>query len=191
MSMRYVAAAVLGLAASSAEAVTVVDGNCTSVTASAGCLFTGNIAPSTFAETQAAYNIYNDTHPSAAPDITLNYLFKTDDGADFPGSITGAGTASGSWSTPGFLVSFLAVKAGNNFVLYQLATPALSGLWNTFNIPFRNNPRDLSHLAFFDTADDGSGTGSAVPEPATWGLMMVGFTMIGLVARRRTRVVSA
>jgi len=30
-----------------------------------------------------------------------------------------------------------------------------------------------------------------VPEPATWGLMIVGFGMIGVVARRRKAVVTA
>ena len=31
----------------------------------------------------------------------------------------------------------------------------------------------------------------AVPEPATWGLMIVGFGMVGLTARRRNRAVVA
>lgn len=32
----------------------------------------------------------------------------------------------------------------------------------------------------------GNGTGTAVPEPATWGLMIAGFAMVGAAARRRT-----
>ena len=179
---------------SSAQAAVpvVVDGNCISVTDVAGCLFTNNIAPNTVAATEAAYNIYNDTHPSADPDIALAYLFKSDDGLGFLGSITGGGTASGTWSTPGYLISFLAVKASNNFVLYQLATPASNGSWDTFDIPFRQNPHDLSHLTFFGEADDGGGgTGSDVPEPATWAMLLSGFGMVGLATRRRNRAVSA
>ena len=34
----------------------------------------------------------------------------------------------------------------------------------------------------------GPGNGSTVPEPATWGLMIAGFTMVGLGARRRRGV---
>lgn len=181
MSKCSLIAITLGLVATSAGAVSVVDGNCTSVTSSSGCLFTNNIAPNTVTETQTAYNTYNDTHPTAAPDIILNYLFKSDDGAGFKGTITGAGTSSGTWSTPGYLVTFLAVKAANNFVLYELTAPASSGTWNTFNIPYKNNPHDLSHLAFFD----GGGTGSTVPEPATWALMLGGFAIVGAGMRRR------
>jgi hypothetical protein len=155
---------------------------CVSVASAHGCLFDGNIAPSTFAETQSDYNLYNNTHPLANPDITLNYLFKSDDGAGFLGSLTGGGGTSGTWSTPGYLISFVAVKASNAFVLYKLAAPASSGSWNTLDIPFRNNPHALSHLAFF------GGAGGAVPEPATWAMMIIGFGAAGSVLRRRRAV---
>lgn len=36
-----------------------------------------------------------------------------------------------------------------------------------------------------------SGNATAVPEPATWGLMITGFGMVGFAARRRTRAVVA
>ncbi|MBC7522579.1 MAG: PEP-CTERM sorting domain-containing protein [Sandarakinorhabdus sp.] len=191
--------ALTGLVAAPAAATSAVDvvaTNCISVTNSAGCLFTGNIAPSTVTDTQTAYNLFNDTHPSANPDITLTYLFKSDD-VGFPGSLTGGLGTSGTWSTPGYLVDFLAVKAANNFVLYQLATPASSGSWNTFNIPYLNkkgegNPHDLSHLAFFGKADDGGGdgTGNTVPEPASWAMLITGFSLVGFAARRRQRLES-
>lgn len=35
------------------------------------------------------------------------------------------------------------------------------------------------------------GTATAVPEPATWGLMLAGFVMVGAAARRRSRAVAA
>ncbi len=90
---------------------------------------------------------------------------------------------SGTWSTPGFLVSYLAVKASNQFVLYKLDDPASSGSWNTFDIPYRNNPHDLSHLAFFGTLIGDS----TVPEPATWTMLIVGMGLVGLASRRRGR----
>ena len=36
-----------------------------------------------------------------------------------------------------------------------------------------------------------SGTATAVPEPATWGLLLVGFGMVGVAARRRQTTVTA
>ena len=171
-------ASLLAFGSIPANAVTVVDGNCVSVADLAGCLFDGNIAPGTVLETQNAYNTYNDTNPSAQPDIVLNFLTKSDDG-NFSafGSITGEGASSGTWSLPGYLVDYIAVKASNQFVLYATGG-ASSGSWNTFNIPFVNNPHEMSHLAFF---------GSVVPEPATWGMMILGIGFVGSVLRRRQR----
>lgn len=183
MKIRFlVAAGVLALSAAPALAtstVDVVDGSCISVSNAAGCKFTGNIGTVQFnADTQAAYNLYNDTHPTANPDIVLNYI--TD-------STAGANTTSGTWSLPGYLVDFLAVKAGNFFVLYKLASPASSGTWNTFQILNKQgNPLGLSHLAFFGTRDDGIDPGGGeVPEPATWAMLLAGFGMVGFASRRR------
>lgn len=174
--------------ASPAIASTVVDGKCVSVTDTAGCLFDGNINPNPdpmnvngFKNAENAYNTYNNSHPSAAPDITLNFLGDTDDASfgALGGTFTGAGTTSGTWSLPGYLVNFVAVKAGPQFVLYQLATPADSGSWDTFDILVgRGNHPALSHLVFF-------GTPGGIPEPATWAMMIAGFGLTGAAMRRR------
>lgn len=168
----------LAIAAPASAAVTVVNGSCASVSDANGCLFQGNIAPNTVLETQNAYNAYNNTHPGANPDITLNYLFKSDDpGMGFT-LTSGAGTSSGSWATPGYLIDFIAVKSANNFVLYKLSSPVSSGSWDTLDIPFNRNPHELSHLAFF-------GSVAAVPEPATWAMMLLGFFGLGAALRSR------
>jgi hypothetical protein len=171
------------LIASPASASTVVAANCVSVTASAGCLFSGNINDNpnagnvnSYKNAEAAYNLFNDTHATANPDITLNLLGGTDSG--FPGSWTGSGTSSGTWNLAGYLVNFIAVKAANNFVLYQI-TPASSGTWDTFDIPFNRNPPAVSHLMFFGTK------GGTVPEPAAWAMMLAGFGLVGSAMRRR------
>ena len=171
------------------SAVSVVTTACISVTNANGCKFTGNIAPGTVTDTQTAYNTYNDTHPAANPDITLNYLGKSDSGF---GSFTGGIGTSGTWSTPGFLISFLAVKASNEFVLYQLASPISSGTWNTFNITNKKGvPHGLSHLAFFGAVDPGSDPGGgAVPEPSIWAMLLAGFGLVGFAARRRRGLAS-
>lgn len=176
--------------AAPASASTVVDGNCVSVTDSAGCLFDGNINSNgdgntnSYVTAQNAYNTYNNTHPSANPDILLSILASSDD-ANFAsfGSFTGAGTSSGTWTLGGYLVNFVAVKASNEFVLYQLGTPSSTGNWNTFDIPFKNNPHGLSHLVFF-----GSAAPNAVPEPSTWAMMLLGFGGMGVALRRNRKL---
>lgn len=167
--------------------IAVIANSCISVAHANGCMFSGNIAPTTVAATQNAYNLYNDLVPSAAPDIVLNYLGKSDSGF---GSFTG--TTTGTWATPGFTVDFLAVKAGDNFVLYKLPAPASSGLWNTFNLTNgRGTPQALSHLAFFGTPGDIDTGGNEVPEPATWAMLLAGFGMVGFASRRRRRAAAA
>jgi hypothetical protein len=178
-------AAALGAALLPAAALAgpIVEANCNSVASPAGCLFEGNINnnpnplnANSYKNAEALYNLFNDTHPSANPDITLNFLFDTDITG---GLITGGGTSSGTWSLPGYTVDFVAVKAADFFVLYQI-TPASSGSWNTFDIPYTNNPHDVSHLLFF-------GQANGVPEPAAWGMMIGGFGFAGAALRTRRR----
>ena len=179
------AAFAVALIASPASASTVVSASCTSVASSAGCLFNGNINSNpnasnvnSYKNAEAAYNAARN------PDITLTYIADTDD-SNFSsfGSFTGAGAASGAWSLPGYVVNFIAVKASNQFVLYQIAgAGASSGSWTTSNIPFNNNPHAISHLVFF-----GSRAVNGVPEPASWAMMLGGFGLLGAAARRRQR----
>lgn len=154
-------------------AVTVTAANCVSVTDSHGCLFNGLLTSATVTDTQAKYNLYNDTHPSAGPDIRLNYLFNSNS-AGFPGTVSGL--TGGSWATPGYKVLYLGVNAGPDFVLYRLPAFLTSGSWSTIDIPHGPNLREVRSLAFF---------GTAVPEPMTWALMITGFGMVGTAMRRR------
>lgn len=179
-----VAAALVALAIpAAAQASVIVAGKCESVSAPAGCLFIGNINGNTnpfnansYLNAQLNYNIYNNAVPSAQPNITLNYLFDTDTTA---GLITGAGSASGTWATPGYVIEYLAVKAGSYFVLYDIAD-ASSGSWNTNDIPYGRNPKALSHIVFF-----GYESAAAVPEPAAWGMLIGGLGLAGGALRRR------
>ena len=164
-------------------ATTVVEGKCVSVTDSHGCLFSGNIneqatGNNSYGAAETAYNVYNNTHPTAAPDITLSYLAKSDL-SGFTGTVTGLGTSAGTWDLSGFLVNFVAVKAGSNFVIYQLAMPTSSGSWSTADLGSKN----LSHLEFF-------GTMAPVPEPATWAMLVLGMGVVGASMRRRKAAIS-
>lgn len=166
-----------------ANASIIVPFNCSSTASSSGCLFLGNINgndnvfnPNSYKQAELVYNVYNNFVPSARPNITLNYLFDTNSTS---GLITGAGTSSGTWSTPGYVIDYMAVKAGNYFSLYKVADLS-SGSWSTMDIPHGKNAKDLSHIVFF-----GSEAVAGVPEPATWGMMIAGVGMAGGALRRR------
>ncbi|WP_426265563.1 PEPxxWA-CTERM sorting domain-containing protein [Sphingomonas sp. LHG3443-2] len=168
-----VAALAVAMVASPATASTIVVGSCDSVTDgdAQGCLFSGNIQENpdptnvnSYKNAEAAYNALMN------PDITLNWITASD-APNFGsfGSITGAGGNSGTFSLPGYTIEYYAVKAGNEFVLYQYLG---SNTWQTAG------RQGLSHIAFF-------GVRSAVPEPGTWALMLLGFGGIGASMRRR------
>lgn len=179
------AMAFAAMPASATSTISVVGAaTCINVADANGCKFTGNMGNQTHAdEAEAAYNLFNDSNPSANPDITLNFFSQTGD--DFVGN----GQTSGTWST-NFFVEFLVVKASNEFVLYKLAAPAKSGTWNTFNITNKKGvAQGLSHLAFLGS-DGFDPRGGAVPEPATWALLLSGFGMVGFAARRRRSALS-
>ena len=189
LSTIFIGAAAAFIAAPAAHASSVISTQCVSVADTAGCKFSGNINGNPnplnvngFKNAEAAYNLFKNTHPTANPDILLNFLGDTN--AGFSGTFTGAGTTSGTWNLSGYLVNFLSVKAGNNFILYKLAAPTSAGSWSTAGLTNRQGQRqNLSHLTFF-------GTQSAVPEPATWAMMLVGFGLIGGAMRRRSFKVS-
>jgi choice-of-anchor C domain-containing protein len=57
---------------------------------------------------------------------------------------------------------------------------------NLSTLVFASNDRNPFGPALDNiSAIRGDGTGSDVPEPANWALMLIGFTMIGVAARRR------
>lgn len=171
-----------------AYATSVVDGSCISVADAAGCKFETNINSSnngnaSYLLAEAAYNDYNDTHLSAGADIDLIVIASSDDGSFASlGSVVYTTQALGTWSLPDYLVTYYAVKAGPNFVIYELDTPASSGSWSTAEL----GNKDVSHLVFFGTL----APSPAVPEPATWAMMIGGFALAGASMRRRKAAIS-
>jgi hypothetical protein len=174
-----------------AHAATVVAGKCEDLSGSPNqnslgdgntdrCLFDGNINgnsnagnQNSFLSAQASYNALS------LGDITLDYITQSDAGnfSSF-GTFTGANAVSGTYNLPGFALQFLAVKAGNQFYLYQLDGQS-SGTFTTQGLNnSRGQAQGLSHLAFF-------GARSAVPEPGTWAMMLIGFGAVGHAMRRR------
>jgi hypothetical protein len=79
-------------------------------------------------------------------------------------------------------ISYVTLKAGTDFKVYQLPT-AVS--FSSLGILVGNgrkggNQPDISHLSFWTTPNT-----PAVPEPGTWAMLLVGFGGIGVAMRRR------
>ncbi|QYE33619.1 PEPxxWA-CTERM sorting domain-containing protein (plasmid) [Polymorphobacter sp. PAMC 29334] len=122
------------------------------------------------APTTGKYNVSGffellDTHPTG-----VNAIIAFDNTVVFDQMLSGPGALSPS--TPGGLVPF-----GANGILLHAGDFLDYGVNNAGN--FYNDSTGLS-LTF-----------AAVPEPASWALMIVGFGLVGFSARRRTNAVAA
>jgi hypothetical protein len=76
------------------------------------------------------------------------------------------------------LLHYISIKQGDGYELFYDAAGFASGTTYSFalNDYFPNNP-GVSHITVYDDA-------GAVPEPATWGLMLLGFAGVGAAMRR-------
>lgn len=86
----------------------------------------------------------------------------------------------------------LTVSAGNSSGMFTITNTA----WSTHSIDFMAPESGTADLKFLGSTLDGdSSVGldavsiAAVPEPATWAMMLLGFGMIGFASRRRQRAV--
>jgi len=164
----------LGASAPAGAAIVLVNPSCNLLT---GCLFnlTNSEAvstnPASVAAIEAAYNAQHVEPPLPAT-IDLTALYQT------PGSLN---TTSGTFTNPNGLFDFYAVEAGEQFVLYRLASPVSSVNWTTAGMTKPNGQlRAASHIVAYSSI-------AAVPEPGTWAMMLLGFGAIGASMRRRYR----
>ena len=112
--------------------------------------------------------------------------FPSIDGSEFTVSYTaGMNNSVNQLSfsyTPGAndpAIYYVAVKQAKGFVLFSDTSPITSGVINLTTY-FPKNP-GYSHITFFGSP----GAAPGVPEPATWGLLILGFGAIGGALRRR------
>jgi hypothetical protein len=134
-----------------------------------------------------------DTTNALAGTVTSFFNFMTDGATSGAFSVTTATIPASSVSMLQLFTGGNATTAGTTPVASapgsgvsgSLTTALLPSTWYTF-----------SYTATLSTAGDISGPASfyvstAVPEPATWGLMLIGFAGIGYAMRRRRRPVLA
>ncbi len=178
----FAAAALTLMAGAPALAATSLVAPCT-LTVGGSCLFNGNINDQLTGNNSigAADAAYNSQSPTPSPLLNLAGFSNIVDVT----SGFGANQTTGTITAP-FLVSFYAVKAGNFFDLFEIA-PSTTFTWSTAGISVGNSPNApaISHVEYF-----GASLAPGVPEPATWGLMIVGLGGMGAVLRRRATLIA-
>ena len=95
----------------------------------------------------------------------------------------------------------LRVNFGNDSVLTSIAANPSGGFTGWFTTGFTFTATNASQVLSFLSVGTPNGLPpiavldgvslNAVPEPATWGLMIIGFVMVGAASRRRARGVTA
>jgi hypothetical protein len=83
------------------------------------------------------------------------------------------------------ILHYITIMQADSYALFYDAAGFTSGTTYSFNLTtyFPNNP-GFSHLTVYDET-------GAVPEPATWAMMLVGFAGIGMAIRRSRKRNSA
>ena len=126
------------------------------------------------------------TSATVVAPVGLSLYGKSDSNAPlFALSGVSPAALTGTWNVldDSILIKYITIKAANSFALYEFSGQGknfgsftTSGLLNN-----GGNQPVVSHISFWQ-----AGEVPAVPEPATWAMMIFGFAGIGFSMRRRT-----
>jgi hypothetical protein len=178
-----VAAAVVGFGLSGAKAA-IVDLGTTSPLTLSGVpgLTTLVFSPSPDTDTKLANNVGTNDFanlflPQTGTQVGagIQALFSLSTAPIFIPGGSGVNAGPGTF-TAGAPFNFAAVHQGTAEIVFEFATPQTS-------ITFGPNTPQLSGINFFSLA-------AAVPEPASWGMMLIGFAGLGFAFRQSRRKVS-
>jgi PPE-repeat protein len=156
--------------------VALLDGPCVLVVGGY-CDFSGNInLNNKLADIDTVYDSQTPAPPTL---LDLHSLNQGEQDGGF--SNPDAGTITST-----FLVTYYAVKAGDEFRLFEIA-PTYTFSWTTAGMTNNGGQQpDVSHVIWIDPPST-----VAVPEPATWALMILGFGGAGAMLRQRRRLARA
>ncbi len=173
-----IAAAVLaltGITAPASAAQYVLNYAGTKTSGGVGTLFaTLNIATSDIANGIGGFDVYS--------------VDGIVDGEDVIGIVPNPNTP-GTIETPVFIFNNILFDANPVFDIYGLAFTTATGTWNLWG----EDPDVYTLLkstpgAGYSGARIGALTVTAVPEPASWALLVAGFGLVGAAARRRAAI---
>lgn len=182
-AMKTLAAAALALAATAAHATT----GWTEIVnpATSGFSFAGNTVSYSLSSGAVASDVWataaGNTGPQSAASIEalIDTQYKLPSSGAGSLSLTGQNDNLDSVKSGSFTVdssfNYLAVHFGNGELLFQFAAPVAAG--TVFN--FAGLPNGVSNYRAFTTGV------SAVPEPATYAMLLGGLGLVGAIARRR------
>lgn len=114
------------------------------------------------------------------------FLFQVFENGNGSGSVTTSTTLLGSPSDLDFLKVLV-----NGVLAQHTVNTGLTDQWSATNVPITagvTNTIQLVYLSRGAGSYGGQATFTPVPEPATWGMMLLGFGAIGFSMRRRRKV---
>lgn len=157
--------------------IAVLNGPCV-LTVGSYCDFSGNInLNNKLADIDTAYNAQL---PAGGTPLDLSSLNQAEQDTGFSNPDSGTVTST-------FLVTYYAVKAGDEFRLFEIA-PSYTFNWTTAGMTNGGGQQPaVSHVIWIDPPT-GFNLPPGIPEPATWGLMILGFGGAGAMLRQRRKL---